>query len=76
MDKAGACYLRNMLIRARQKRREEAQASRENVISLQAYRHSNLPPSVRAVPNTASKGGRPAPRVHEHPSRAHLSGPE
>lgn len=76
MDKAGACYLRNMLIRARQKRREEAQASRGNVISLQAYRHSSLPPSFRAVPITANQGSRPTLKVHEHASRAHLTGPD
>jgi hypothetical protein len=76
MDKAGACYLRNMLIRARQKRREEAQTTRGNVIPLQAYRHSNRPPSFRAVPSTENQGGRRTPQVHEHASRAHLTGPE
>lgn len=76
MDKAGACYLRNMLIRARQKRREEAQTTRGNVIPLQAYRHSQITPSFRAIPSTANQAGRRTPQVHEHASRAHLTGPE
>ena len=76
MDKAGACYLRNILIRARQKRREEAQTTRGNVIPLQAYRHSQITPSFRRVTSTMNQGGRRRPQVHEHASRARLSRPE
>jgi surface antigen len=60
MDKAVSAHLRNMLIRARQKRREEAQASRGNVIPLQAYRHSRTPQGFRAPTRTVMQG-RPAP---------------
>lgn len=76
MDKAGACYLRNMLIRARQKRREEAQASKGNVIPFQAYRQSQITQGIRSVTSTTNQGGRRTPQVHEHASRAHRTGPE
>ena len=68
MDKAGACYLRNMLIRARQKRREEAQASRGNVIPLQAYRHSQITQGFRALTSTTNQGSGPKPQVQQHGS--------
>jgi surface antigen len=76
MDKAGACYLRNMLIRARQKRREEAQTTRGNVIPFQAYRHSQITQGFRGVTSTTNHAGRRTPQVHEHASRAHPTGPE
>jgi hypothetical protein len=57
MDKAGSYHLRNMLIRARQKRREKAEASRGNVIPLQAFREIAVPSQHRERDSAAKPPG-------------------